>query len=75
MFAPLAFVLVLSFGVNRLSTTAVQALYWAFCAAMGASLTSIFLVYTGDSDRRGVLHHRRHVRRDEPLWLHDQDAT
>jgi uncharacterized protein len=49
MFAPLAFVLVLSFGVNRLSTTTVQALFWAFCAAMGASLTSIFVVYTGAS--------------------------
>src|SRR5277367_912050 len=30
MFAPLAFVMVLSFGVNRLSTGAAQALYWAF---------------------------------------------
>jgi uncharacterized protein len=49
MFAPLAFVLVLSFGVNRLSTTTAQALYWAFCAAMGASLTNIFLIYTHDS--------------------------
>src|SRR6266699_2137894 len=38
MLAPLGFVLVLSFGVNRLSTTTVQALFWAFCAAMGASL-------------------------------------
>jgi FtsH-binding integral membrane protein len=49
MFAPLAFVLVLSFGVNRMSTTTVQALFWAFCAAMGASLTSIFIIYTGES--------------------------
>jgi len=49
MFAPLAFVLVLSFGVNKLSRSAVQALYWAFCVAMGASLTSIFLVYTQSS--------------------------
>jgi FtsH-binding integral membrane protein len=49
MLAPLGFVLVLSFGVNRLSTTTVQALFWAFCAAMGASLTSIFVVYTGES--------------------------
>jgi hypothetical protein len=49
MFAPLAFVLVLSFGVNRLSTPAVQALFWAFCAAMGASLTNIFVMYTGES--------------------------
>ena len=49
MLAPLAFVLVLSFGVNRLSKTAVQGIFWAFCAAMGASLTSIFLSYTGES--------------------------
>jgi uncharacterized protein len=46
IFAPLAFVLVLSLGVNKLSTTAVQTLFWAFCAVMGASLTNIFLVYT-----------------------------
>ena len=49
MFAPLAFVLVLSLGVNRLSSTAAQALFWAFCATMGASLTNIFIVYTGES--------------------------
>jgi uncharacterized protein len=49
MFAPLVFVMVLQFGVNRLSTQAAQALYWAFCVAMGASLTSIFIVYTHES--------------------------
>src|SRR5277367_1133009 len=49
IFAPLAFILVLSMGVNRLSKSAAQALYWVFCAAMGASLTSIFVIYTGDS--------------------------
>jgi FtsH-binding integral membrane protein len=49
MFAPLAFVLVLSLGVNKLSTTAAQALFWAFCAAMGASLVNIFLIYTSES--------------------------
>jgi hypothetical protein len=52
MLSPLAFVLVLSFGVNRLSTRTVQVLYWAFCLAMGASLTSIFLRYTGESIAR-----------------------
>ena len=31
--SPLAFVLVLSFGYNRLSKSAAQALFWAFCAA------------------------------------------
>jgi FtsH-binding integral membrane protein len=49
MFSPLAFILVLTFGVNRLSKTAVQALFWAFCVAMGASITNIFKVYTGQS--------------------------
>jgi FtsH-binding integral membrane protein len=49
IFAPLAFVLVLSLGVNKLSTTAAQTLFWVFCATMGASLTNIFLIYTSES--------------------------
>lgn len=49
MLAPLGFVMVLSFGINRLSTTAAQALFWAFAVAMGLSLSSIFLIYTGTS--------------------------
>jgi len=49
IFAPLAFVLVLSLGVNRLSTRTAQTLFWVFCAAMGASLTNIFLIYTAES--------------------------
>lgn len=49
MFAPLAFIMVLSFGVNRLSRSTAQALYWVFCAVMGASLANILLVYSGTS--------------------------
>ena len=49
MFSPLAFVMVLSFGINRLSTGAAQALFWAFAAVMGLSMSSIFFVYTGAS--------------------------
>ena len=49
MFAPLAFVMVLSFGINKLSTSAAQMIFWAFAAIMGVSLSSIFLVYTGGS--------------------------
>ncbi|MBX6375425.1 MAG: Bax inhibitor-1/YccA family protein [Acetobacteraceae bacterium] len=49
MLSPLAFVLVLSFGINRLSQTAAQAVFWLFAAAMGASLSNIFLRYTGES--------------------------
>jgi uncharacterized protein len=49
MFAPLAFVLVLSFGINRLSTGTAQMLFWGFAAVMGLSMASIFFVYTGGS--------------------------
>lgn len=49
MFAPLAFVMVISFGVNKLSYPALQATFWAFAAVMGVSISSIFLVYTGAS--------------------------
>jgi len=52
IFAPLAFTMVLSFGVNKLSKTAVQGLFWAFAATMGASLASIFLVYEQTSIAR-----------------------
>ncbi|KQM36150.1 Bax inhibitor-1/YccA family protein [Sphingomonas sp. Leaf10] len=49
MFSPLIFVMVLSFGINRLSTGATQALFWAFAAIMGLSMSTIFLRYTGSS--------------------------
>jgi FtsH-binding integral membrane protein len=52
MLAPLAFVMVLSFGIQRLSFFAAQAVFWAFAVAMGASLASIFLVFTGASVAR-----------------------
>ena len=49
MLAPLAFVMVLSFGINRLSTGTAQLLFWLFATVMGLSLSSIFLVYSGQS--------------------------
>lgn len=49
MFSPLAFILVLSFGINRMSKTTAQALFWAFAAVMGASMSNIFAIYTGAS--------------------------
>jgi uncharacterized protein len=49
MLAPLGFVMVLSFGINRLSTGAAQALFWAFAVVMGLSMASIFFVFTGTS--------------------------
>jgi FtsH-binding integral membrane protein len=49
MLSPLAFVMMMSFGINRLSAGMVQSLFWSFAAAMGLSLSSVFLVYTGTS--------------------------
>ncbi len=49
MFAPLAFVMVMSFGLNKLSTFATQACFWGFATVMGLSMSTIFLVYTGAS--------------------------
>ena len=49
MFSPLIFILVMSFGINKLSTGAAQALYWAFAVVMGLSMSTIFLVFTGGS--------------------------
>ena len=49
MLAPLAFVLVLSFGINKLSTTAAQMLFWAYAAVMGLSMSTIFLAFTQTS--------------------------
>ena len=47
--APLAFVMVLSFGINKLSTTAAQMLFWAYAAVMGLSMSTIFLAFTQTS--------------------------
>ncbi len=47
--APLAFVMVMSFGMNRLRTGTLQMLFWAFAVAMGLSMSTIFMVYTGVS--------------------------
>lgn len=52
MLAPFAFILVLSFGINKLSASATQMLFWAFAAVMGLSLSTIFIAYTGTSIAR-----------------------
>ena len=49
IFAPLGFVFAMSFGVNRMQTSTLQAMFWGFAATMGLSMSTIFLVYTGTS--------------------------
>jgi FtsH-binding integral membrane protein len=46
---PLAFVLVLSFGINKLSYGTANVLFWLFAASMGLSMATIFLTYTATS--------------------------
>lgn len=47
--APLAFVFAMSFGVNRMQTSTLQLMFWGFATAMGLSMSTIFLAYTGVS--------------------------
>ena len=52
MLAPLGFVLFFSFRLEAMSSATAQLLFWAFCAVMGLSLASVFLVFTGTSIAR-----------------------
>ncbi len=47
--APLAFVFFLSFRVYKMSVGATQLSFWLFAAAMGASMSTLLLRYTGQS--------------------------
>ena len=50
--APLGLVMLMSFGLNRLSLPAAQGLFWFYSALMGLSMSTIFLVYTYSSIAR-----------------------
>ena len=49
MFAPLAFVFLLSFSVQRMAASTARLLFFVFSAVMGLSISSILLVYTQTS--------------------------
>jgi FtsH-binding integral membrane protein len=49
IFAPLALVFVLSFGIERMRPAIAQLLFWIYAALVGMSLAAIFLVYTHTS--------------------------
>jgi FtsH-binding integral membrane protein len=49
MFAPLGFVFGMSMGQARMAPGTLQAMFWGFAVAMGLSLSTIFLLYTGTS--------------------------
>ncbi|MBZ9677571.1 Bax inhibitor-1/YccA family protein [Mesorhizobium sp. ES1-1] len=52
MLVPLAFVMLFSFKMQTMSAASAQAMFWAFCAVMGLSMASVFLVFTGTSIAR-----------------------
>jgi uncharacterized protein len=45
MLAPFAFILIMSFGINKLSLPVLFVLFIAFAATMGLSLSSIFIIF------------------------------
>jgi uncharacterized protein len=47
--APLGMVFFLSYRINKMSVAAAQTAFWVYAGLMGLSLSSIFLVYTGQS--------------------------
>jgi FtsH-binding integral membrane protein len=50
--APLAVVFLFAARINQMSFSTAQAVFWAFAALMGLSLSSIFIRYTGTSITR-----------------------
>ena len=52
IFAPLAMVFYLSARIGSMGLGAAQIAFWVFAALMGASISSIFLVYAGESIAR-----------------------
>lgn len=49
MLSPLALILVMNFGINKLTEGQLKACFWVFAGLMGVSMSTIFLQYTGAS--------------------------
>ena len=49
IFAPLALVFLLSFGIERMRPATAQIVFWIYAALVGVSLASIFMVFTHTS--------------------------
>ncbi len=47
--APLAAVMAMSFGLNRMSVSTLQAVFWGFAVLMGLSMARIFMMFSGES--------------------------
>ena len=51
MLAPRGIVFYMSFGINKMSASKAQTVFWVFAALMGLSLSWICLLYTSPSPR------------------------
>src|SRR4051812_39274183 len=49
LFAPLGLVFWLSMGINRVSASTAQTIFWLYAGLIGVQFSSLFLVYTGVS--------------------------
>jgi FtsH-binding integral membrane protein len=49
MLSPLALIMVMNFGINKLTEGQLKACFWVFAGLMGVSMSTIFLQYTGAS--------------------------
>jgi FtsH-binding integral membrane protein len=52
IFAPVVLAFIFGMRIQSMSAGAAQALFWVFAGAMGLSLASIFIIYTGESVAR-----------------------
>lgn len=52
MLAPLGMVIFLSVRIHKMSVGTAQGTFWAYAAMVGLSLSSIFMIYTGNSVAR-----------------------
>ncbi len=72
MLAPLAFVMVISFGINRLSTGDGSGFVLGVRGGHGPVDVLDLLRLHGHVDRHDLLRDRRRVREPQPVRLHDQ---
>ena len=49
MLGSLAVVFAMSFGAQKFSTATLQAMFWGYAVLMGLFLSSVFVIYTGES--------------------------
>ena len=47
--SPFVFIMAMNIGFHKMQAGTLKALFWAFCAVMGVSMSTLLVVYTGSS--------------------------